>query len=118
MTVADLSNVWLTASVQEKDISQIKPGHEVDAVFAAYPNETFHGKVRSIGDLLDPDTRAIKVRVVVQNPEGRLRPGMFASVTFVGLSAQKALLLQVGFEVAEIRHRSHPPRRRRGTSWR
>jgi cobalt-zinc-cadmium efflux system membrane fusion protein len=92
MTVADLSDVWLTASVQEKDISQIKPGQEVEAVFAAYPTETFHGKVRSIGDLLDPDTRAIKVRVIIQNPEGRLRPGMFASVTFVGFTESSVVI--------------------------
>jgi len=59
---------------------------DVEAVFAAYPNETFRGKVRSIGDLLDPDTRAIKVRVIVPNPEGRLRVGMFASVTFIGFT--------------------------------
>jgi len=86
MIVADLSTVWLTASVQEKDLSQIKAGVDVEAVFAAYPNETFRGKVRSIGDLLDPDTRAIKVRVIVPNPEGRLRVGMFASVTFIGFT--------------------------------
>jgi cobalt-zinc-cadmium efflux system membrane fusion protein len=92
MIVADLSEVWLSASVQEKDISQIKPGLEVEAVFAAYPVETFHGKVRSIGDLLDPDTRAIKVRVIIQNPEGRLRPGMFASVTFVGFTEPSVVI--------------------------
>jgi len=86
MIVADLSTVWLTASVQEKDISQIKSGEDVEAVFAAYPNEIFHGKVRSIGDLLDPDTRAIKVRVIFANTDGRLRPGMFASVTFIGFT--------------------------------
>jgi len=72
--------------VQEKDISQIKSGEDVEAVFAAYPNEIFHGKVRSIGDLLDPDTRAIKVRVIFANADGRLRPGMFASVTFIGFT--------------------------------
>lgn len=92
MTVADLSDVWLTASVQEKDIAQIRPGQEVEAVFAAYPTEMFHGKVRSIGDLLDPDTRAIKVRVIIQNPEGRLRPGMFASVTFIGFTERSVVV--------------------------
>ena len=61
-------------------------------MFAAYPTETFHGKVRSIGDLLDPDTRAIKVRVIIQNSEGRLRPGMFASVTFVGFTEPSVVI--------------------------
>jgi membrane fusion protein, heavy metal efflux system len=92
MTVADLSVVWLTANVQEKDIRRVQLGDEANAEFAAYPGETFTGKVLFVGDLLDPDTRTIKVRVSFHNEDFRLKPGMFASVSFQG-QAEQALLV-------------------------
>ena len=80
MTVADLSMVWVTASVQEKDIHYVHDGDPVAAAFAAYPDETFRGKVLFVADVLDPDTRTAKVRVAFDNEDGRLRPAMFATV--------------------------------------
>jgi len=82
MTIADLSTVWVTANVQEKDVRRVEQGQEATAVFTAYPGEAFGGKVLFVGDLLDPDTRTIKVRVAFANQGGRLKPGMFATVTF------------------------------------
>ena len=82
MTVADLSTVWVTAGVPEKDISLVSKGQPADVVFAAYPDETFKGRVRFVSDILDPDTRRTKVRIAFENPGTRLKPGMFASVTF------------------------------------
>jgi len=86
MTVADLSTVWLTASVQEKDVRRVRAGDEATAVFSAYPDQTFTGKVFSVADLLDLDTRTVKVRVALENPDGRFKPGMFATVRFTGTS--------------------------------
>jgi cobalt-zinc-cadmium efflux system membrane fusion protein len=80
MTVADLSTVWVTANVQEKDIHYVHNGDPASATFAAYPNETFRGKVLFTADVLDPDTRTAKVRVAFDNSDGRLRPAMFATV--------------------------------------
>ena len=80
MTVADLSSVWVTANVQEKDIHYVHDGDPASAKFAAYPNETFRGKVLFVADVLDPDTRTAKVRVAFNNEDGRLRPAMFATV--------------------------------------
>ena len=82
MTVADLTTVWVTASVQEKDIRRVRVGEDVTAVFAAYPGESFPGRVLFVGDLLDLDTRTIKVRIAFSNQDGRLKPGMFATATF------------------------------------
>ena len=82
MIVADLSTVWVTASIQEKDIRRVQQGDEAAATFIAYPGETFTGKVLFVGDLLDPDTRTIKVRVEFDNGDRRLKPGMFSTVTF------------------------------------
>jgi cobalt-zinc-cadmium efflux system membrane fusion protein len=84
MTVADLSTVWVTASVQEKDLRFLTKGQEITASLAAYPGETFTGKVLFIGDLIDPDIRVAKVRIAFDNPERRLKPGMFALVNFLG----------------------------------
>jgi len=84
LVVADLSTVWVTANVQEKDIRRVHKGDDASATFAAYPGEEFKGNVLSVGDLLDPDTRTIKVRIAFENPETRLKPGMFATVTFTG----------------------------------
>jgi membrane fusion protein, heavy metal efflux system len=82
MIIADLSTVWLTANVQEKDIRHLAKGQQVSAVSSAYPGEVLRGRVLFVGDLLDPETRSIKVRIAVPNPDCRFKPGMFATVTF------------------------------------
>jgi len=85
MTVADLSTVWLTASVQEKDLRYLAKGQEINASFAAYPGEKFTGTILFVGDLVDRDIRVTKVRVAFANPQHRLKPGMFATVNFLGI---------------------------------
>jgi membrane fusion protein, heavy metal efflux system len=82
MTLADLSTVWVTASVPESDTALVAKGQAVDVVFAAYAGEAFHGQVLFVSDVVDPDTRRTKVRIAFDNPEMRLRPGMFANVSF------------------------------------
>lgn len=92
MTVADLSIIWVTANVQEKDIRRVRSGEDATATFAAYPGERWTGHVLFVGDLLDPDTRTIQVRVAFANEERRLRPGMFASVTFTESAAPELVV--------------------------
>ncbi len=82
MTIADLTTIWVTASVPEKDTSLVTKGQSVDVVFPAYPGEVFKGDVLFVSDVLDPDTRRTKVRIAFSNPDTRLRPGMFANVSF------------------------------------
>jgi len=92
MTVADLTSVWVTADVQEKDIRRVAAGDEALVAFAAYPGETFSGSVLFVGDLLDAETRTTKVRVALPNPDLRLKPGMFATVTFKGKAADEVVV--------------------------
>ena len=92
MTVADLSTVWLSASVSEKDLPQMYVGQSANITLNAYPDRQFTGKVKYIGDLLDPETRTTQVRVAVSNREGRFKPGMFARVQFAG-QPQRAVLV-------------------------
>ena len=80
MTIADLSTVWITSQVPETYIRFIQPGEQIDAALVAYPGETFHGKVSRIADIVDPQTRAVKVQAELDNRDGRLRPEMFGSI--------------------------------------
>ncbi len=82
LTIADLSTVWVTADVQERDLARVSVGMQVHAELAAYPDAPVTGEVLYVGDLLDPATRTLPVRIAFDNPELRLHPGMFARVTF------------------------------------
>jgi cobalt-zinc-cadmium efflux system membrane fusion protein len=82
MTVADLATVWVTASVPEKDTALVSKGQAADVALPAYPGEVFKGRVLFVSDVLDADTRRTRVRIAFDNPGTRLRPGMFANVTF------------------------------------
>lgn len=84
MTVSDVSTIWFTASVQEKDLSFVTAGEEVSASSQSFPGETFKGRVTFVADQLDIDTRTVKVHVAYRNADGRLKPGMFANVIFLG----------------------------------
>ncbi len=82
MTVADLRTIWVTASVPESDTALVAKGQAADVTFAAYPGEIKHGQVLFVSDVVDPDTRRTKVRIAFDNSDARLRPGMFATVSF------------------------------------
>ena len=84
MTIADLSRVWVTSSVPESAIRLIHVGDPVSIALVAYPGETFRGRVARVADVLDPDTRTVKVHVEMDNPDGRLRPEMFGSLRHPG----------------------------------
>jgi membrane fusion protein, heavy metal efflux system len=80
MTVADLSTVWMSSDVPESAIRLIRVGGHVAITLVAYPGETFSGRVTRIADVLDPQTRTIKVYVELPNPQGRFRPEMFGNI--------------------------------------
>lgn len=82
LTVTNIDQIWVTANVPEKDIGFIRKGQDADVVFTAYPAEVLHGKVLFINDIMEPDTRRTKVRIGFANSDGRLKPNMFATVTF------------------------------------
>jgi membrane fusion protein, heavy metal efflux system len=88
ITIADLNTVWVTADVPEIGIRLIRLGENVEITMPAFPGERLTGKVRRIADLVDPQTRTVKVRAELSNPSGRYRPEMFASIRHVhGYSA-------------------------------
>ena len=81
--IIDLSRVWIDADVFEKDLPRVRPGQEVRLTVTAFPGSTFSGKVILINSVVDPETRTVKVRTEVANPDGRLKPDMFANVQIV-----------------------------------
>lgn len=76
-TIADLSKVWVKLDAYESDLQWIRYGQEVEFETEAIPGEIFTGKIAFIDPVLNPQTRTVKVRVNVDNPEGKLKPEMF-----------------------------------------
>jgi len=88
--VSELSSLWAVAEVDESHLSRLRVGRPVDVSVAAYPQEHFAGTISFIADMVNPKTRRITVRATVPNPDGRLKPEMFANVT-MGESEPRAI---------------------------
>jgi len=90
-TVADLSIVWVETNLYDRDLARIAVGAPATVTISAYPGERFSGKVTYVGNIIDKETRTAVARVEVANPDGRLRPGLFANVDIDTASRQAAL---------------------------
>lgn len=77
LTLADLTRVWVFLRAYEKDLGFLREGLPVLLRVDAYPRETFRGEIDFLGGVVDPETRTVRLRAVVPNPEEKLRPGMF-----------------------------------------
>jgi Cu(I)/Ag(I) efflux system membrane fusion protein len=91
--VADLSRVWVEAEVFEKDLSMVRLGQHGMVSFEAYPGEMFHGSVTYLYPTVSPDTRTARVRLELQNPGLKLKPGMYAQVELHGGEVEETLLV-------------------------
>jgi membrane fusion protein, heavy metal efflux system len=92
MTIADLSTVWVTAMVPEKDVGGVVKGQDADVNLVAYPDRPLHGKVLIVGDVIEPDSRRNKIRIAFANADYALKPNMFATVTLIGPSQSQVVL--------------------------
>jgi cobalt-zinc-cadmium efflux system membrane fusion protein len=81
-TIADLSQVWVVCDVFENDLGNVALGDAAEIKLNAFGDRVFRGTVADISRVLDPNTRSAKVRIVLANPDGALRPGMFAVAKF------------------------------------
>jgi Cu(I)/Ag(I) efflux system membrane fusion protein len=77
---ADLSTVWVLAQVSERDLPFVQQGQMAKIAFTDNPEMTFQGQVTFVYPELDPATRTAQVRIVVANPDGRVRAGQYADV--------------------------------------
>ena len=90
--LVNLGSVWVHAEVPETDAVLVKPGAVVEARTAAYPEQIFKGKVAVLLPDVNATTRTVKARIVLANPGGRLKPGMFATLAF-GSTDKPALMV-------------------------
>jgi hypothetical protein len=74
--------VWLMADVPESQLGEISKGGNIHITLSAFPDKVFTGRIEAIGSIIDPNTREIKVRISLQNPDGKFLPGMFAQADF------------------------------------
>jgi cobalt-zinc-cadmium efflux system membrane fusion protein len=92
MSIADLSVVWITAQVAEKDLPLLAPGQDAEVSVNAYPGKTLHGKVLFVSAVIEPDSRRNKTRIAFENPDYALKPNMFATVTLYGPALSRVVL--------------------------
>ena len=79
-TIANLDHIWIVGDAYQNDLASIRVGRPVVVTFPAYPGMSLPGKVDSLSQSLDPTTMAMKVRVVLANPQMKLKPQMFANI--------------------------------------
>jgi membrane fusion protein, copper/silver efflux system len=82
--LANLGSVWVNAEVPETEASRVRPGVQVTARATALPDVVYKGTVATLLPDVSATTRTIKARIVLANPGGRLKPGMFVEVAFGG----------------------------------
>jgi cobalt-zinc-cadmium efflux system membrane fusion protein len=82
-TISDLSTVYLIANVREVDAPLMKVGLPLEVQVLAYPGRVFKGKVSYVAPSIDTNTHRLPVRADVENPDGALKPGMFANFSII-----------------------------------
>jgi len=104
-TVSDPRVLWLQVDVAEADLPQLEAGLQVRITAKAFPDKVFNGKIDKIGATMDPLTRTVKVRGIVDNPDGLLKAEMYVIVDVVqditkvagsGVEASSRALFQIG----------------------
>jgi cobalt-zinc-cadmium efflux system membrane fusion protein len=89
-TVADLSTLWLMMDIYECNFCRVGKGMQVKLSISAYPGKEFKGNISYLSDLIDEKTRTMKARVTIDNREGLLKPGMFATASIVSLKGPES----------------------------
>ena len=78
--VTNPNHLWVLLDIAEQDVSSVRAGQRIDIHVKAWPNRVFHGTLTSVGAAIDPTSRTLKVRGVVDNPTGELKAEMLVSV--------------------------------------
>jgi cobalt-zinc-cadmium efflux system membrane fusion protein len=89
-TISDLSTVWVLANVYQADLEFVKSGEDVVVQSDAFP-DSFHGKISYVSPALDPGTRTLQARIVVDNPGEKLKRDMYCTVTVTAGVLKNAL---------------------------
>jgi len=92
-TISDPTDLWVIAEIKERDIGAVIAGQDVTFTVLAYPERKFSGKVVRVGNRLEEKARTLEVRIEANNPEGQLKPGMFADVEITTDVMQGVLII-------------------------
>lgn len=93
LAVVDLSTVRMVANLVERDAKRVRPGTPASVEVDAYPGEQFSGRVARVAPVFDPATRTAEMEIEVPNPEGQLKPGMYARVVLTVGTRDDALVV-------------------------
>ncbi|MCC6990450.1 MAG: efflux RND transporter periplasmic adaptor subunit [Acidobacteria bacterium] len=93
LVVSDLSRVWVTAEIDESLVGRVVTGRPVTVKAAAYPGESFPGTLAAIGDVVDPDTRRVTLRIELANPGRKLKPQMLVTVSVAATAPRPVLVV-------------------------
>jgi len=103
--IGDLSTVWLTAFVRESEVAAIELGQDISVKVLALPGRLLTGRINYVAAAIDPATRRLMVRATMDNPDGALKPEMFANVTIYsapdhpGVGVPRTALIYEGDQV-------------------
>lgn len=101
--ISDPTHLWVIVELTERDLGKLRTGQSVGVSVDAYPGQTFMARVANISDVLDPATRRVRARVILDNPERRLKPEMFARVMPLADRSQPVLVVPNSALVTEGR---------------
>ncbi|RYE24281.1 MAG: efflux RND transporter periplasmic adaptor subunit [Sphingobacteriales bacterium] len=90
-TISDLHNVWVYANVYESDIAKVKQGSEVNVIPMAYPDKVYKGKIDNTSQVLDPSSKAMHVKITLNNKDMLLKPDMFVKVVVNNAGSSNAV---------------------------
>ncbi|MCH4997164.1 efflux RND transporter periplasmic adaptor subunit [Pectobacterium carotovorum] len=91
--LASLNPVWVDVDYPEAQAAQLTIGSDISATSRAWPDKAFHGKISELLPVLDSTTRTLKARVVLDNPQQQLKPGMYLTVQLSHAQAQPRLAI-------------------------
>jgi membrane fusion protein, heavy metal efflux system len=89
-TISDMSTVWVMANVYQADLADVKIGDDVSVQTDSYP-DVFHGKISYIGAALDPNTRTLQARIIVDNKGEKLKKDMYVTVSVTAGTVKNAI---------------------------
>ena len=100
-TIGDISEVWVWANVYESDISKVKEGYIAKVTTLAYPDKVYNGIVDKVNQILDPETKVMKIRVKLKNENQELKPEMFANILIQNREGVKTIAIPYTALIAE-----------------
>lgn len=103
-TVGDISDVWVWANVYESDIARVKEGFEAKVTTLAYPDTEFIGVVDKVNQILDPESKVMKIRIRLPNANRMLKPDMFANIMIENKEAAKAVTIPSSAVISDNGH--------------